>query len=155
MKIYTVCVAILLFFFGTLTVQASYQLENRKLRDDIADCHQQNNSFLSEKWIGGMCRGGLHIISAPLLVPTSIAYGIAKPFRSTPVIFGSTNYFLYATGQTIIFPFTLVANTLAGTGGCCLEMFSGVFDLISLGNFDLPTDDNYDPRPYFIQLIDK
>ncbi len=148
MKIYTVCAAILLFFFSALTAQANSQ------SPETVDCNPQVDSFLSERWLGGMCRGGLHVISAPLLVPTSIAYGIAKPFRNEPVAFGSTNYFFYAAEQIVIFPFALVANTSISAGGTCLEIFSGVFDLLSLGNFDLPNDDNYDPRPYFIQLID-
>ncbi len=153
MKIYTVCVAILLFFLSALTVHAKSQSTSNL--NDIVDCEKQEKSFLSERWIGGMCRGGLHVVSSPLLVPTSVAYGIAKPFKSEPVVLGSTNYFLYAAEQTIIFPFVLVANTSIAAGGTCLEIFSGVFDLLSLGNFDLPGDDGYDPRPYFIQLIDE
>ena len=144
-----VCLAILLFFLSSLTAQANSQSPQN------VDCNSQVNSFLGEKWFGGMCRGGLHVISAPLLVPTSIAYGIAKPFKSEPVVLGSTNYFLYAAEQTIVFPFVLVANTSISAGGSCLEIFTGVFDLLSLGNFNLPNDDSYDPRPYFIQVIDE
>ena len=149
MKFYLFSIIILLFFFSSLTALANSQSSKNIIYD------KQNNSFLSEKWLGGICRGGLHIISAPLLVPTSIAYGIAKPFKSEPVVLGSTNHFLYAAEQIVVFPFLLVANSSIAAGGTCLEIFCGTFDLLSLGNFDLPNDNNYDPRPYFIQLIDK
>jgi|GEM_PF-6720640 len=117
--------------------------------------NQHHNSFLSRRWLGGMCRGGLHVLSAPLLVPTSIAYGAAMPFTSNPEQAGGTNYFLYAAAQIFTFPLTLAANTGVGAGGCCLEIFKGLFDIVSLGNFDLPNENNiktYDSRPYFIQI---
>ncbi len=153
MKNYSVCGVILLVFFSLFAVHANSQ-STSNLNVNV-DYEKKDESFLNEKWLGGMCRGGLHVVSSPLLVPTSVAYGIAKPFRSEPVVFGSTNYFLYAAEQTIIFPFVLVANTSIAAGGTCLEIFSGVFDLLSLGNFDLPGDNGYDPRPYFIQVIDE
>jgi len=138
---------------------ATVLLALNALADELAVKSEVNtNSFLSESGIGGMCRGGLHIISSPLLVPTALYFGLIDPFKRDPEIAGSTNYFIYTAEQLVVAPVTISANTAVGAGGCLFETISGFFDVISLGNYDLPENDsrggNYDSRPYFIQFAE-
>lgn len=129
--------------------------------DDLAvKTNNHTNSFLSSNWGGGMCRGGLHIVSAPLLIPVSLAYGIGTAFENDQESDQETNEnthdYLHIAKQIIVAPMTISVNVIAGAGGCVLETFSGLFDVMSLGNYDLPKYDksgSYDTRPYFIRLI--
>jgi len=125
--------------------------------DDLAGkTNNHTNSFLSSNWGGGMCRGGLHILSAPLLIPVSLVYGIGTSFESDQETDEKTHDHLHVAKQIIVAPIAISINVIAGAGGCVIETFSGLFDVMSLGNYDLPKYDktgSYDTRPYFIRLI--
>ena len=152
MKKISILTALLSFFITFIALADESTAQSTK------NVNTYTNSFLSENWIGGMCRGGLHILSAPLLVPTSLAYGAMMPFKSDPELGGTTNYYIYAAQQTVITPLFIAANVGAGAGGCCMETIAGLFDLISFGHYDLPEYDkerSYDSRPYFLQLVER
>jgi len=148
----------ILSFAVVLTAHALAAGVSKQISSWSSNAQQQRRPFLSSSGFGGMCRGGLHIISAPLLVPYSLAFGVAAPFRTDPEMGGTTNYFLYAAAQTVVAPVLLTANAGTGAGGCCLETLSGLCDILTLGRFDLPergTSETYDHRPYFIQFAER
>lgn len=113
---------------------------------------------LAKPGLPGMCRGALHMVSAPLMVPYGLIYGLTVPFTSDPEMNGTTNYVAYSAMQTVAAPFAIAANTGIGAGGCCIEFVSGFIDVMSLGYYDLPDErnpENYDSRPYFIQTLSR
>jgi len=130
--------------------------------DSVADkpetkTYTDTNSFLSSDWGGGMCRGGMHIISAPLLVPICLAYGFEVPFDNNPEIVQKERDYSRIIRIAFELPFTLAANGGVGAGGCALETFKGLLDIITLGHYDLPKyykPGKYDTRPYFVKLRD-
>ncbi|MCK5853123.1 hypothetical protein KAH27_08875 [bacterium] len=117
--------------------------------------YNNTNSFLSSSGKGGMCRGGLHIVSAPLLIPISLAYGFALPFDHYPKNTKDQHNYLRITKISFEMPLTIAVNGGVGAGGCALEIICGLFDVMSLGNYDLPKyaqTGSYDTRPYFMRL---
>ena len=115
------------------------------------------NDFLSRNWGGGMCRGGLHIISAPLLVPITLAYGFEVPFENNPKIVRKRKDYSRIIKIAFELPCTLAANGGVGAGGCALETMEGLFDILTLGHYNLPRyakPGKYDRRPYYVKLRD-
>jgi len=117
--------------------------------------YNNTNSFLSSSGKGGMCRGGLHIVSGPLLIPISLGYGFALPFDHYPKNTKEQHNYLRITKISFEMPFTIAVNGGVGAGGCALEIICGLFDVMTLGNYDLPKyaqTGSYDTRPYFKRL---
>jgi len=146
MKIYAFAiVATILVTFNSLAEQPAVDSDNN-----------YTNSYLSGNGVAGMCRGGLHIVSAPLLIPITFAYGIDTAFKDNQETGRNTHDFLNTTKQIMASPMFIAVNVAAGVGGCVLETLSGLFDVLSFGNYDLPKYDkynSYDTRPYYIRLI--
>lgn len=114
-----------------------------------------NRPFLSQSGAGGVCRGIYRVASAPFIVPLSCLYGLTVPFQSDPEQNGATNMMLYTTAQTIAAPAYVGINTLVGSCACAVDASKGVIEILSLGYYGRQTADNkeqYDSRPYFIQL---
>jgi len=146
MKIYAL--AILIIAFLTFPAAADKSETNP---------YTDTNSFLSSDWGGGMCRGGMHIISAPLLVPISLAYGFEVPFDNNPEIVQKERDYSRIVRIAFELPLTPAANGGGGAGGCALETMEGLFDVLTLGHYDLPKyckPGKYDTRPYYIKLRD-
>lgn len=118
--------------------------------------HNNETSFLARSGFPGMCRGVIHVLSAPIMIPYGLVYGAAAPFSADPELNGSTNYITYAVVSTLTAPLTLAANTGVGAGGCGIELFSGLMDIFSFGHYNLPHEDSeapYDARPFFLQAL--
>jgi len=126
-----------------------------KTNNTTNDNYNNTNSFLSSSGRGGMCRGGLHIVSGPLLIPISLAYGFALPFEHYPKNTKEQHNYLRITKISFEMPWTIAVNGGVGAGGCALEIICGLFDVMTFGNYDLPKyarTGSYDTRPYFKRL---
>ena len=112
------------------------------------------NDPLARPGVPGMCRGMLHLMSAPLLIPRAFVCGIVAPFQDTDEG-GVTNSAARIAVQSATLPLSIAANTGVGAGGCCLEMLIGTMDILSCGYYGLPADresGEIDTRPYFLQV---
>ncbi len=119
---------------------------------------EETHDTFAQPGLPGMCRGVVHIISAPLMIPYGFIYGVTVPFTSDPEMNGATNYIAYSAIQTFAAPLAIAANTGIGVGSCCIELISGFMDVMSLGYYDLPDEkhpEEYDSRPFFIQTLSR
>jgi hypothetical protein len=148
----------------TLTILFTAFLTFPSVADKLAAKPDENtfsgsktNVFMSRNWGGGMCRGGMHIISAPVLIPISLAYGFAVPFDNNPEVVQKERDYSRIIKIAFELPLTLAANGGVGAGGCALETMEGLFDVLTLGHYDLPKyckPGKYDTRPYYVKLRD-
>ena len=140
-------------------VPSPYECQYIRTNAALLYCPQPRRaptSWLERRWLGGMCHGGLRLVTAPVLVPYGVVRGVTSPFWSDPEMGGDTNYALFAAAQTVVAPLALTWHSVVGAGTCGGDTLRGCGDIVTLGHYGVIEEQfvsTRDYRPYLLQLL--